>query len=82
MDVFKALMFAHLPLAVIEAFIAAGLYALLTGELRQPSLRFSVAAAVAVLVIAAFLLFVFPGASELPDGLEWTIEQCNLMSSL
>ena len=68
MDVFKALMFAHLPLAVIEAFIAAGLYAILTGELRQPSLRFSVAAAVVVLIIAAFLLFVFPGASELPDG--------------
>ncbi len=80
-DVFKALMFAHLPLAVIEAFIAAGLYALLTGDLRQPSMRFSVAAAVVVLVIAVILLQ-YPGASELPDGLEWTIEKCNLMSSL
>ena len=80
-DVFKALMFAHLPLAVIEAFIAAGLYAILTGNLRQPSLRFSVVAAVVVLVVAVVLLQ-YPGASELPDGLEWTIEKCNLMSSL
>ena len=77
-EVFKALMFAHLPLAVIEAFIAAGLYAILTGSLRQPSLRFSVAAAAVVLIIAVALLY-FPGASSLPDGLEWTIEQCNLM---
>lgn len=80
-EVFKALMFAHLPLAVIEGLIAATLYAVLTGDLRQPSLRFSVVAAAIVVVITVALLF-FPGASELPDGLEWTIEQCNLVSSL
>lgn len=81
MEVFKALMFAHLPLAVIEGLIAATLYAVLTGDLRQPSLRFSVAAAFVVLVVAVILLQ-YPGASELPDGLEWTIEKCNLVSSL
>ena len=79
-EVYENLMFAHLPLAIAESFIAAGLYALLTGDLRQPSLRFSVAAAGAVLVVAAFLLFVYPGASELPDGLEWTEEKCQLTS--
>lgn len=79
-DVFKHLMFAHLPLAVFEAFIAAGLYALLTRDVRQPSLQFSVASAVLILVVAGLLLY-YPGASSLPDGLEWTEEECKLTAT-
>lgn len=78
MEVFQHLMFAHLILAFIEAFITVGLYVLLTRDVRQPSMRFSVATACIVVLISTILLK-FPGKSELPDGLEWTAEECNLM---
>ena len=73
LDVFKALTYAHLPLAVIESFIAAGLYVVLTGALRRPSVRFSAATAAAIVIIGNVLLF-YPGKCEDSDGLEWAEE--------
>ena len=79
-EVYENLMFAHLPLAIAESFIAAALYALLTQDVRQPSLNFSLVSAVIVVVIGLVLLK-YPGASSLPDGLEWTEEKCQLTAT-